>query len=54
MVRNFENVGMFFEKIFFGILFYGRLGVIIIRIYDEFRRDYINKNGYEYRFDNIV
>ncbi|HGL6486377.1 TPA: glycoside hydrolase family 18 protein, partial [Clostridioides difficile] len=54
MVRNLENAGMPSEKILLGIPFYGRLGATITRTYDELRRDYINKNGYEYRFDNTA
>ncbi|MGX4599318.1 peroxiredoxin [Faecalimicrobium sp. JNUCC 81] len=51
MVRNLESAGMPSEKILLGIPFYGRLGATITRSYDDLRRDYINKNGYEFRFD---
>lgn len=50
-VRNLENAGMPSEKILLGIPFYGRLGATITRSYDQLRKDYINKNGYEFRFD---
>lgn len=54
MVRNLENAGMPSEKILLGLPFYGRLGATITRTYDELRKDYINKNGYEYRFDRVA
>ena len=40
------------EKILLGVPFYGRFGATITKSYDDLRKDYINKNGYEYRFDN--
>ena len=40
------------EKILLGVPFYGRLGATITKSYDELRKSYINKDGYEYRFDN--
>ncbi|MEG1311718.1 MAG: glycoside hydrolase family 18 protein [Romboutsia sp.] len=51
MVRNLESAGMPSEKILLGVPFYGRLGATITRSYDELRKDYINKNGYEFKFD---
>lgn len=51
MVRNLTNAGMPPEKILLGVPFYGRLGATITRSFDQLRRDYINKNGYEFRFD---
>ncbi|RDY24656.1 peroxiredoxin [Romboutsia maritimum] len=51
MVRNLENAGMPSEKILLGVPFYGRLGATIIKSYDELRKDFINKNGYEFKFD---
>ena len=51
MVKNLINAGMPPEKILLGIPFYGRLGATITRSYDDLRKDYINKNGYEIRFD---
>ncbi|MCC3867039.1 peroxiredoxin [Terrisporobacter mayombei] len=52
MVNNLIDAGMPSEKILLGIPFYGRLGATITRSYDELRKSYINKNGFEYRFDN--
>ena len=52
MVNNLINAGMPREKLLLGIPFYGRLGATITRSYDELRRSYINKNGYQYNFDN--
>lgn len=51
MVQNLTNAGMPSQKILLGVPFYGRLGATITRSYDQLRRDYINKNGYEFRFD---
>ena len=51
-VRNLINAGMPSEKILLGVPFYGRLGATITKSYDELRKSYINKDGYEYRFDN--
>ncbi|MGL5693781.1 MAG: glycosyl hydrolase family 18 protein, partial [Peptostreptococcaceae bacterium] len=50
-VKNLENLGMPSSKILLGLPFYGRLGAKITRSYDDLRENYINKNGYEYRFD---
>ena len=51
-INNLKNAGMPSEKILLGIPFYGRLGATITKSYDELRKSYINKNGYEYHFDN--
>lgn len=51
MINNLIDAGMPSEKILLGIPFYGRLGATITRSYDELRRSYINKNGFEYNFD---
>lgn len=51
MVDNLINAGMPPEKILLGVPFYGRLGSSLTRSYDQLRRDYINKNGFQYRFD---
>ena len=54
MVKNLINNGMPSEKILLGVPFYGRLGATTTVSYDDLRKNYINKNGYEYRFDNIA
>lgn len=51
MVTNLTDAGMPSEKILLGVPFYGRLGATITKSYDQLRRDYINKNGYTFRFD---
>lgn len=51
MINNLINAGMPAEKILLGVPFYGRLGATITRSYDELRKSYINKNGYQYNFD---
>lgn len=52
MINNLIDAGMPSEKILLGVPFYGRLGATITKSYDELRKSYINKDGYEYRFDN--
>lgn len=52
MVNNLINAGMPSSKINLGVPFYGRLGATNTKSYDELRRNYINKNGYIYQFDN--
>lgn len=54
MVQNLINNGMPSEKILLGVPFYGRLGATTTASYDELRRNYINKNGYDYRFDDTA
>jgi len=51
MVNNLIESGMPSEKILLGVPFYGRLGATITKSYDELRKNYINKNGYEVAFD---
>ncbi len=50
-VKNLESAGMPSEKILLGIPFYGRLGATITKSHDELRKNYINKNGYDFNFD---
>ena len=52
MVNTLIDAGMPSEKILLGIPFYGRLGATITKSYDELRTDYINKDGFQYNFDN--
>ena len=52
MVNNLINAGMPSRKINLGVPFYGRLGATTTKSYDELRENYINKNGYIYRFDD--
>ena len=51
-VNNLINNGMPASKILLGVPFYGRLGAKLTKSYDEIRKNYINKNGYFYKFDN--
>lgn len=51
MVNNLIDAGMPSEKISLGIPFYGRLGSSITKSYDQLRKDFINKNGYSFKFD---
>lgn len=51
MINNLIEAGMPSEKILMGIPFYGRLGAKITKSYDQLRKDFINKNGYVYKFD---
>ena len=48
------NAGMKREKILMGIPFYGRRGMSDTKTYDELRRNYLNKNGYRVKWDNIA
>lgn len=52
MINNLIDSGMPSQKILLGTPFYGRLGATITKSYDELRKSYINKNGYQYNFDN--
>ncbi|ADZ83387.1 glycosyl hydrolase family 18 protein [Cellulosilyticum lentocellum] len=53
-VQNLINAGMPSEQILMGLPFYGRYGATSTRTFDELRKDYINKNGYTVRWDNIA
>lgn len=50
-IKNLEAAGMPLSKILLGVPFYGRLGAKVTKSYDELRKNYINKNGYQYNFD---
>ncbi|MEG2869432.1 MAG: glycosyl hydrolase family 18 protein, partial [Terrisporobacter sp.] len=50
-INNLINAGMPSQKIAMGLPFYGRYGATITKSYDDLRRNYIDKNGYEYKFD---
>ena len=54
MVNNLIDAGMPSEKILLGVPFYGRLGSSITKSYDQLRKDFINKNGYSFKFDKEV
>lgn len=51
-VNNLISEGMPASKILLGVPFYGRLGAKITKSYDELKKNYINKNGYVFKFDN--
>ncbi|OON96913.1 MAG: chitinase [Candidatus Epulonipiscioides saccharophilum] len=53
-VRNLMDAGMPSEKILLGLAFYGRQGMFMTKTYDEIKRDYLNKNGYKVKFDNVA
>ncbi|MFI3210650.1 MAG: glycosyl hydrolase family 18 protein [Peptostreptococcaceae bacterium] len=53
-ITNLENAGMPSNKILFGVPYYGRLGMNVTKSYDELRKNFINKNGYTYKFDNTA
>lgn len=50
-IQNLEEAGMPPEKILLGVPFYGRLGASTTKSYDDLRRNFINKNGYEFNYD---
>lgn len=50
-INNLEAAGMPPEKILLGVPFYGRLGAKVTKTYDDLRKNFINKNGYEFNFD---
>ncbi|WP_419742987.1 peroxiredoxin [Paraclostridium dentum] len=51
MVNNLIEAGMPSEKILLGVPFYGRLGATTTKSFDQLRKDFINKNGYTFKFD---
>ncbi|WP_278682934.1 peroxiredoxin [Paraclostridium bifermentans] len=51
MVNNLIEAGMPSEKILLGVPFYGRLGATVTKSFDQLRKEFINKNGYIYKFD---
>lgn len=51
MVNNLIEAGMPSEKILMGVPFYGRLGATTTKSFDQLRKDFINKNGYTFKFD---
>lgn len=53
-VNNLIDAGMPPEKILVGIPFYGRRGAAVTKTFDEIRRNYLNKNGYTVRWDNVA
>lgn len=53
-VNNLLEAGMPPEKILVGIPFYGRRGATFTRTFDEIRKNYLNKNGYRVRWDNVA
>lgn len=53
-IRNLEAAGMPSSKILMGIPFYGRYGATSTKTFDDLRRNYINKNGYQVRWDNVA
>ena len=42
------------EKILVGLPFYGRRGSTVTKTFDDIRNNYINKNGYTVRFDEVA
>lgn len=53
-VNNLIDAGMPSEKILVGLPFYGRRGATFTRTFDEIRKDYLNKNGYKVKWDNVA
>lgn len=53
-VQNLINAGMPSEKILLGLPFYGRRGATITKTYDDIRNNYINKEGYVAKWDNVA
>ncbi|OON98261.1 MAG: chitinase [Epulopiscium sp. Nele67-Bin005] len=53
-VQNLINAGMPPEKLLMGIGFYGRRGATVTETFDEIRRDFLNRNGYVVRWDNVA
>ncbi len=53
-VQNLIAAGMPSYKILMGIPFYGRFGATETKTYDDLRRNFINKNGYQVRWDDTA
>ncbi|OOB77630.1 MAG: chitinase [Epulopiscium sp. Nuni2H_MBin003] len=53
-VQNLLKAGMPASKILIGLGFYGRQGMSFTKTFDQIRRDYLNKNGYVVKFDNVA
>ena len=51
-VQNLINAGMPSTQLLLGIPYYGRFGATLTKTYDELRKSYLNKNGYQVRWDN--
>ncbi len=53
-VDNLIAAGMPSYQILLGIPFYGRYGATDTKTYDDLRKSFINKNGYQVRWDNTA
>lgn len=53
-INNLIDAGMPPEKILMGIPFYGRRGATFTKTFDEIRKNYLNKNGYKVKWDNVA
>lgn len=53
-VTNLINAGMPSSQILLGIPFYARYGATDTKTYDDLRQNYLNKNGYQVRWDNTA
>ncbi|MGL4362612.1 MAG: glycoside hydrolase family 18 protein [Cellulosilyticaceae bacterium] len=51
-IQNLLSAGMPSEKILMGIPFYGRNGSSVTKTFDDIRKHYINKDGYQIKWDN--
>lgn len=53
-IQNLISAGMPSYKILMGIPFYGRYGATETKTYDDLRKNFINKNGYQVRWDDTA